>query len=283
MEHQNIELSSEWPGMLGLDEEDPEIPIEAYFDASFSGYHGTSAQLIVLKDTDADGNYAPGVDTFKWAAAYQTPPNFVPAQNIPGPNPDDGAIEEDDILRSVTGFIGGRWKAAKVNEKAATISEPSLIHIQHRSYQRMWLRFRKLQLLMVAQEMPQGILPRVKPIIAEVHTEAAILRETTLMLGQRFPGTQFLARMGRFVPVAGTICSVLSAVETGREIVPVFRQYLLDVRRHCDNNNDTALDLAVMGSMLTDNAFPAPAQTAYLWPIWWNELSNFDGWSSSCF
>lgn len=50
---------------------------------------------------------------------------------------------------------------------------------------------------------------------------------------------------------------------------------LTNMHKRCDNNNETALDLAVMWSMLTDNAFPAPVQTAYLWPIWWHALSNF--------
>jgi len=281
MQHRSLELSSGPPGLLGFGPESSN-PADAYFDASFAGYHGTAAQLTVLKDTDAEGNYAPGVDTFKWAAAYQTPPNFVPAQNIPAPNPADGDIDNRAILRQATTMVGNVWSAAKVNEKLDTISEESLIHIQHRSFQRKWMRFRQLQLMMVAQELPQGIVLRIKPIIAEIHTESTILRKTTLTIGQRFPGTQFLARMGRFVPVAGSMCSVLSLANDANSLVVAYAAYMRDVKRRCDNNNETALDLAVALSNVGDVAFPAPVMSAFLWPIWWNAFSNFDGYDSSC-
>ncbi len=119
-------------------------------------------------------------------------------------------------------------------------------------------------------------------ILGEIHTQATILRKTTLVIGQKYPSTQAMARMGRFVPVAGSICSVLSFAGDANELVPIYAQYMLDVQRRCDNNNDTALDLAVVLSNMFDVAFPAPVNTALLWPIWWNALSNFDGWSSSC-
>ena len=284
VEHQSLEFSPASQMLMGFgpEEDDPPVPADAYFDASFAGYHGTAAQLSVLKDTDADGNYAPGVDTFKWAAAYQTPPNFVPAQNIPAPNPADGDIDNRAILRQATTMLGNVWSAAKVNEKLDIISEESLIHIQHRSFQRKWMRFRQLQLMMVAQEMPQGILLRVKPIIAEIHTESTILRKTTLTIGQRFPGTQFLARMGRFVPVAGSMCSVLSLANDANNLVVAYAAYMRDVKRRCDNNNETALDLAVALSNVGDVAFPAPVLSAFLWPVCWNAFSNFDGYDSSC-
>jgi hypothetical protein len=256
---------------------------DAYFDASFGGYFGTAAELIVLKDTDADGNPAPGVDTFKWAVAYQTPPDFVPAQDIPEPDPADGPVEDSDILLQVTDTLSDVWEAAKVTENLDTLAEPTLIHLQQRSFSRMWMRFRTLQLMMVAQELPQGLLLRARAVIGEIHTQATILRKTTLIIGIKYPSTQALARMGRFVPVVGAIASVLSAYNTANELVPVWEQYLTDVWRRCDNNNDTALDLAVGLSSIVDNAFPAPVLTAFLWPIWWDGLSNFDGWDSACF
>jgi hypothetical protein len=276
VEHRNIEFSPASQMLMGFgpEENDPPVPADAYFDASFAGYHGTAAQLSVLKDTDAEGNYAPGVDTFKWAAAYQTPPNFVPAQNIPAPNPADGDIDNRAILRQATTMLGNVWSAAKVNEKLDIISEESLIHIQHRSFQRKWMRFRQLQLMMVAQEMPQGILLRVKPIIAEIHTESTILRKTTLTIGQRFPGTQTLARMGRFVPVAGSMCSVLSLANDANSLVFAYAEYMRDVKRHCDNNSESALFLAVALSNVSDVAFPAPVWSAFLYPYWWEAFTN---------
>ena len=284
MEHQNLQFASGSQLQFGFGPESGgSIPEDAYFDASFAGYHGTAAQLTVLKDTDADGNYAPGVDTFKWTAAYQTPPNFVPAQNIPAQNPADGDIDNRAILRQATTMIGNAWSAAQVNEKLDIISEESLVHIQHRSFQRKWVKFRQLQLMMVAQELPQGIVLRVKPVIAEIHTESTILRKTTLTVGQRFPGTQSLARMGRFVPVAGSMCSVLSLANDSNSLVAAYAAYMRDVKRRCDNNNETALDLAVALSNVGDVAFPAPVQSAFLWPIWWNAFANFDGYDSSCF
>ena len=41
--------------------------------------------------------------------------------------------------------------------------------------------------------------------------------------------------------------------------------------------------LAVGLSQIVDNAFPAPVLTAFLWPIWWESLSNFDGYDSTCY
>lgn len=259
------------------------IPSEAYFDASFAGYHGTAAQLTVLKDTDAEGNYAPGVDTFKWAAAYQTPPGFVPAQNIPDPDPNDGSVEDSDLLIQATSILSEVWSAAEVNTHLDTLSEPTLIHIQQCSFQRMWLRFRKLQLMMVAEELPQGVRLRARALVAEIHTQATIMRKTTLVVGVKYPSTQFLARMGRIVPVAGSICSVLSFADDANALVAAYAQYMLDVKRRCDNNNETALDLAVALSNVGDVAFPAPVLSAFLWPVWWNAFANFDGYSSSCF
>lgn len=277
--HRNLQFQA--PSGFGPTQ-DPN-PADAYFDASFAGYFGTAAELVVQKDTDADGNPAPGIDTFKWAVAYQTPPDFVPAQNIPEPDPADGPVEDADILLQVTDTLSDVWQAAKVTENLDALAEPTLIHIQQRSFSRMWIRFRTLQLMMVAQELPQGLLLRARAVIGEIHTQATILRKTTLVIGIKYPSTQALARMGRYVPVVGAIASVLSAAQQANELVPVWEQYLLDVWRRCDNNNDTALDLAVGLSQIVDNAFPAPVLTAFLWPIWWDGLSNFDGWDSACF
>jgi hypothetical protein len=278
--HQNIQVGSSGMSILsGL--AFTNAP-EAYFDASFVGYHGTAAELIVLKDTDVFGNYAPGVDTFKWGAAFQSPASFVPVQNIPQTDPADGPLEDADILTSSTEIFADAWDEAKVNSRLDTISEPSLVAIQKRSFTRMWVRFRQLQLMTVAQPLPQGLVLRTRLKIAQIHTQATIMRKATLIVGQNYPGTQALARMGRFVPVAGSFCSVLSFAGDANAMVQIYAQYFLDVKRRCDNNNDTALDLAVALSSVLDVAFPAPVNSALLWPIWWNLLSNFDGWSSSC-
>jgi hypothetical protein len=258
------------------------IPADAYFDSSFANYYGTAAQLIVQKDTDAEGNPAPGTDTFKWAIAYQTPPNFIPAQNVPDPNPADGPVEDADILLAVTETLGNVWQSARVSENLNTLSEPTLAHLQHRSFSRIWIKFRTLQLMMVAESLPQGLLLRARAVLFEIHTQATILRKTTLVIGQKYPSTQALARMGRFVPVAGSICSVLSFTDDANELVAAYARYVLDVKRKCDDNNETALDLAVALAQFIDVAFPAPVNSAFLWPIWWNAFSNFDGYSTSC-
>jgi hypothetical protein len=277
--HKNLEFQSPPAGFAGALAANPS---DAYFDASFGNYHGTAAELIVLKDTDANGNPAPGVDTFKWGAAYQTPPDFIPAQNIPDPNPADGSVEDADILLQATDTLGDVWEAARMSENLATLSEPTLVHLQHRSFTRIWVKFRTLQRMMVAEELPNGIRLRARVLLGEIHTQATILRKTTLVLAQNYPITQALATMGRFVPIAGSIASVLSFAGDANDLVPLYAQYMLDVKRRCDNNNDTAADVAVALSNMLDVAFPAPVNTALLWPFWWNALSNFDGWGSSC-
>ncbi len=280
VEHQNIQVGSSGNSIMG-GSSGANAP-EAYFDASFAGYHGTAAELIVLKDTDALGNYAPGVDTFKWGTAFQSPFSFVPAQDVPQTDPADGPLEDADILNSSTDILGEVWDAAEVNSKLDTISEPSLVAIQQRSFTRMWVRFRQLQLMTVVQPLPQGLVLRTRLKIAEIHTQATIMRRATLIVGQNYPATQAFARMGRFVPIAGSFCSVLSFTSDANDLVSIYAQYFRDVKRRCDNNNDTALDLAVALSNMLDVAFPAPVNSALLWPIWWNLLSNFDGWDSSC-
>ena len=91
--HRSIEVISGQAGFAGAQNVKPS---DAYFDASFANYYGTAAELSVLKDTDANGNPAPGTDTFKFGVAWQTPPNFVPAQNIPNPNPADGPVDDTE-------------------------------------------------------------------------------------------------------------------------------------------------------------------------------------------
>lgn len=277
--HQSLELQSPVPG---FDEGQSLIPSDSYFDASVANYFGTTAQLTVLKDTDAAGNSAPGTDTFKWGVAYQTPPSFVPAQNVPDPDPADGAVEDLQLFLQVTSIGTGTWEAAKVTELLDTLSEPTLIHIQQRFFTRMWAKFRTLQLMMVAEQLPQGLVLRTRTIMAEIHTQATLLRKTTLVIGQNYASTQALARMGRFVPVAGSICTVVSVGLDANALVPIYHLYFLDVKRRCDNNNDTALELALALSSVADAAFPAPVNAAFFWPIYWNYLANFDGWASSC-
>jgi hypothetical protein len=211
-----------------------------------------------------------------------TPANFVPVQPIPDPNPADGSVENQDLLIGATEIFSGIWEDAEFSSKLDVISEPTLVHVQQRSFTRMWYSFRRLQIITVAQELPQGLLLRTRRIVAEIHTESSILRKTTLILGQKYPFTQALARMGRIIPVAGSLCSVLSLADDGSALVPVYAQFFQEVKNRCDNNNDTALDLAVALSSVLDVAFPAPVNSALLWPIWWNILSDFEGWSTSC-
>lgn len=282
--HQNLELQS--PGFGFAEGQEPN-PADAYFDASFANYYGTAAELIVLKDTDGNGNAAPGTDTFKWAVAYQTPPDFVPAEDLPAPNPADGPVEDENLLLQVT-LIGGHtigdgvWQAAKVSEHLNTLSEPTLVHIQHRSFSRMWIKFRSLQLMTTAQPTPAGIILRQRAVLAEIHTQATLLRKTTIVLSQCYPSTQVLAQYGRFAPVAGAFCSVLHLVESTDPLVNAYRQYVFDVKRRCDDNDESASELAYALSSVADVAFPAPINVAFLWPIWWNAFANFDGYGSSC-
>lgn len=260
----------------------PLIPADSYFDASFSSYYGTAAQLIVRKDTDANGNFALGTDTFTWGAAYQTPPNFIPAQNIPAPDPADGLVDDESLLLSVTQIFADTWDRAEVTQNLDTLSEPTLIHIQQRSFTRMWVEFRQLQLLMVAEQLPAGVALRVRATLARIHTQATLLRKTTLVIGQQYPSTQALARMGRIVPVVGSVCTVLSFAQDANDLVEIYRQYFFDVQRGCDNNNETALDLALALANVVDTAFPAPVNAAFLWPIWWNAFASFYGYGSDC-
>lgn len=169
-----------------------------------------------------------------------------------------------------------------MSEHLNTLSEPTLVHIQHRSFSRMWIKFRSLQLMTTVQPTPAGILLRQRAILAEIHTQATLLRKTTIVLGNRNLSTQVLAQYGRFAPAAGGLCSVLHLVESTEPLVNAYRQYMFDVKRRCDDNDESASDLAYALSSVADVAFPAPINVAYLWPIWWYAFSNFDGYGSSC-
>jgi hypothetical protein len=119
-------------------------------------------------------------------------------------------------------------------------------------------------------------------MVAEIHTQATILRKTTLVLGEKFPGTQGLASMGRIIPAAGAIADVLQFAENADDLVRIYSQYYFDIKRRCDNNYDTPWDLATILASLSDVAFPAPVWSAYLWEFYWDALSNFYGWNSTC-
>jgi hypothetical protein len=257
-------------------------PEDAYTDTSLTDY-GSAAHLHIAKDTDANGNPAPGIDTWKWSVGFMNPTGPVGLADVPPPDPADGGLEWDDVLLQATSLLGNVWSAAKVNEKLETVRHASLVYLQHRSFHRISIHYRAIQLITVAQELPQGVLLRVKPILASIHTEATIFRQTTLQIALRFGSTDAFARIGRFVPYIGAIASVLSAAESAREnVVPAWELYILHVQRRCDDSYDSAADLAYALGTVWDNAFPGVIITN-MWAYWWDELSKFDGWSSACF
>ena len=255
---------------------------EGYTDTSLI-HIGTVGHLHIHQDTDANGNSAPGVDTWRWGAGYIIPTEAVAFGDIPNPDPADGLLDWNEILNQATGTAGNIWKEAQVSAKLNTLRQPSLVYLQHRSFHRITMHYRQLQLMVVAQQLPQGTLLRVKPVLASIHTEATILRHTTLQIATRFPALDAFARIGRFVPVIGGMASVLSAYSSAQEnVVPAWNQYLFDIWRRCDDSADSALFLAVGLGAVLDNAFPGILITN-AWGHWYDRLSKFDGWSSACF
>ena len=252
--------------------------------ANFSGIGGTAGTLAVLKDEMEDGTPLAGTDTFAWSAAYQTPPVPTGWESTPLPDSSNGGLEWSDVLLDSTELLGDTWKEARVSENLHSLARESLVHLQYRSTYRIWAQVRRMQIIQTAIPMPQGILLRTKRALASIHTEATILRHVHIELNLRFPWHNAFANCGSFVIGTGKAASVWSAGSTAVNYVyPFGKDYIRDVGRRCDGSGESAALLAYALAYMADDLLPAPGTVAtMLWSVWWQSLSNFDGYDSSC-
>jgi len=205
---------------------------EAYIHFTVAGIQGTCGNLQVLKDTAEDGSPAPGIDTFRWSIAFgQRIYNVLPVLQ---PDDQDLALLQN-ILIEATDTANEIWKKAKVSENIYLLTQNSLVHLQYRSVQRAVVQFRRLQLIVTAQPLPQGILLRTRRAMAVIHTEATIFREATFELGRRFPLHDAFAKSGAWLAGVGRFAQCVSIVNNIQQAWPLFVQYLIDIRNDCDS------------------------------------------------
>src|SRR5690606_10045994 len=99
-----------------------------------------------------------------------------------------------------------------------------------------------------------GTQMRLRTALSEIHTETTLFRETSFKIAH-YQGQNWWTRAGHWVSVGGRVASIFSIVGSGNQVLEAAGPYIRDVRRRCDNNMDTAADLAVaLGNLAAEFA-----------------------------
>jgi uncharacterized membrane protein len=122
---------------------------------------------------------------------------------------------------------------------------------------------------------------RLRTALSEIHTETVLFRETSAKIAH-YQGQNWWTRAGFWVSQAGRVASVFSIASSAYGVWTAAGPYIRDVRRRCDNNADTAADLAVALGTLAQEFAPT-FMLGNFWLVYWNQLTEFDGYDSSCF
>jgi len=114
----------------------------------------------------------------------------------------------------------------------------------------------------------------------------SLLRKQPLFSPRQQPGPHLSARpvcLSRWARGCASkeSAQVRALSYAGRDVLEAALPYIYDVRRRCDNNIDIAADLAVaLGNFA--NEFASGFMLGNFWLIYWNQLSEFDGYDSQC-
>jgi uncharacterized membrane protein len=121
---------------------------------------------------------------------------------------------------------------------------------------------------------------RVRTALSEIYTETTLFRETSFKIA-RYQGQNWWTRAGHWVSVGGRIATIFSVACAGLDVWTAAQPYIYDVSRRCDNNMDTAADLAVALRNFA-NEFASGFMLGNFWLVYWNQLSIFDGYDCQC-
>ena len=246
-----------------------------------AGTLGTYMHLEVRSDEDADGDPLPGYDTILFCGSFLSPPSgMFMDMLIDGNEPADAYISTWDLLVSGTSLVTDIWEEAKVSDAIDQLNIQTVYVLQQRSMLRTVVRLRVLQLDVDVIDTSSGTQMRLRTALSEIHTETALFRETSYKIAH-YQGQNWWTRAGHWVSIGGRAASIFSIISSGRQAWNAADHYVRDVRRRCDNNADTAADLAVaLGNLATE--FASGFMLGNFSLIYWNQLSEFDGYDSGC-
>lgn len=253
-------------------------PVDLVFDTV--GTLGTYVHVSVERDRDQNGNPLPGFDTINFGGAYLSPGPIGLELLEDGDNPGDGLIDLGSLLIGATGLLASIWEEAQISDLLDQLSRQQLVVIQQRSMLRAIVRVREIQVALDLQDMSGVTQMRIRKAISEVHTEVTLFHETSVRI-HAVDGEQWGTRAGKYISGAGRVATVFSFAGAAVGAYSAAKPYIWDVRRRCDNNGETASDLALALSNLAGvvaNGF----ELFNLWLIYWDQLSEFDGYSTQC-
>jgi hypothetical protein len=249
-----------------------------------AGTLGTYMHVEVQRNQDAAGNSAPGQDTLLFGGAFLSPPSGMFIDLLADGNaPSDAYISKKQLLLTLTTLGADIWEEAKVSDAIdqMTINDLNkLVVIQQRSMLRTVVKFRKIQLSVNVSNPSTGDQTRLRKLISEIHTEAVLFRKTSAKIAQ-LQNNNWWNNAGRWVSTAGRVATVFSVLDAARDVWEAAGPYINDVRRRCDNNFDTAADLAVALGNFASNFADGFGEFGF-WSVYWNQLTKFDGYDSTC-
>jgi hypothetical protein len=197
-----------------------------------------------------------------------------------GVEPGDAYIPWSTLLLTSTALIGDIWDEARVSDAIDQLNIQTIYVLQQRAMLRTVVRLRELQLAVDVTDPSTGTQMRVRTALGEIHTETTLFRETSFKIAH-YQGQNWWTRAGHWVSVGGRVASIFSIIGSGNQVFEAVGPYIGDVRRRCDNNMDTAADLAVALGNLA-NEFASGFMLGNFWLIYWNQLSEFEGYDSQC-
>jgi len=247
-----------------------------------AGTLGTYMHMEVRRNQDEFGDPLPGYDTLLFGGSFLSPPNgMFMDMLIDGVEPSDAYIPWSDLLLTSTSLLSDIWDEAKISDAIDQLNIQTIFVVQQRSMLRTVVRLRELQLAVDVTDASTGTQMRLRTALSEIHTEMVLFRETSAKIAH-YQGQNWWTRAGFWVSQAGRVASVFSIASSAYGVWTAADPYIRDVRRRCDNNADTAADLAVALGTLAQEFAPT-FMLGNFWLVYWDQLTEFDGYDSSCF
>ncbi len=235
-----------------------------------AGTLGAYLHLDVRRDQDAYGEPLPGYDTIFFGGGFLSPWSGMYLDSlVDGVEASDGYIPWKDLLITSTSLLANVWDEAKVSDAIDALNIETVAVVKQRSVLRTVVRLRELQLAVDVTDASTGAQMRLRTAISEIHTEATLFRQTSIKIAS-YQGQSWATRAGHWVSVGGRVATFFSIWGSATGVIDAAIPYIRDVRRRCDNNFDTAAEFA--------NGF----SVGNFWLIYWNQLSEFDGYDSQC-
>jgi hypothetical protein len=246
-----------------------------------AGTLGSYLHLEVRRDEDGEGNSLTNHDTILFGGAFLSPPGGMGMDMlVDGNEAGDAFISMKDLMATTTGLFADIWKEGKVSDIIDQLNIQTIFVLQQRSMLRTIVRMRELQLTVNLLDTSTVTHMRSRTVISQIDTETLLFQETSARIAH-YQGQNWWSRAGFWVSAAGRVASIYNIWQSSLSIRDAAIPYIRDVQRRCDNNFDTAADLAVALGNLADEFAPG-FMLGEFWLIYWNLLIQFDGYDSQC-